>query len=117
MSDHLPGACSGGQRQRAGLCRALINEPRVLIGDEPNGSLNSAMSAAVLDLIDEAHASGTIVLLVTHAPVVAARADLVLVLVDGAIADDVDLRELAGAEEGADGRRERVAQLMLARGV
>ena len=90
---------SGGQLQRAGICRALINDPGIVLADEPTGALNSATALQILDLLGEIHASGTTLVMVTHDAQVAARADRVLVLVDGQIAEDLPL----GRYEEADG--------------
>lgn len=79
---------SGGQLQRIGICRALINEPAVVLGDEPTGALDSTAAAEVLDILGEVNAEGTTVVLVTHDPAVAARADRVLSMVDGRIVGD-----------------------------
>ena len=90
---------SGGQLQRAGICRALINDPGIVFADEPTGALNSATALQILDLLGEIHASGTTLVMVTHDSQVAARADRVLVLVDGQITEDL----LLGRYEEADG--------------
>ena len=82
---------SGGQLQRAGICRALINNPGIVFADEPTGALNSATALQILDLLGEVHASGTTLVMVTHDAQVAARADRVLVLVDGRIEEDLSL--------------------------
>ena len=82
---------SGGQLQRAGICRALINEPGIVFADEPTGALNSATAAQILDLLGEVHASGTTLVVVTHDARVAARADRVLLLVDGGVVEDLAL--------------------------
>ena len=82
---------SGGQLQRAGICRALINDPGIVFADEPTGALNSATALQILDLLGEVHASGTTLVMVTHDAQVAARADRVLVLVDGRIEEDLRL--------------------------
>ena len=82
---------SGGQLQRAGICRALINDPGIVFADEPTGALNSAAALQILDLLGQVHASGTTLVMVTHDARVAARADRVLVLVDGSIAEDTAL--------------------------
>ena len=82
---------SGGQLQRAGICRALINDPGIVFADEPTGALNSATALQILDLLGEVHASGTTLVMVTHDAQVAARADRVLVLVDGRIEEDLSL--------------------------
>ena len=84
---------SGGQLQRAGICRALINDPGIVFADEPTGALNSATALQILDLLGQVHASGTTLVMVTHDARVAARADRVLVLVDGSIAEDLALGE------------------------
>ena len=82
---------SGGQLQRAGTCRALINEPGIVFADEPTGALTSATAAQILDLLGEVHASGTPLVVVTHDAQVAARADRVLLLVDGGVVEDLAL--------------------------
>lgn len=79
---------SGGQLQRIGICRALVNDPAVIFGDEPTGALDSAVAAQILDLLAEIHASGTTLILVTHDARVAARSERVIVLKDGRIAAD-----------------------------
>jgi putative ABC transport system ATP-binding protein len=85
-ADALPGALSGGERQRVAIARALANEPRVLLADEPTGSLDSTAGASVLELLDQVRASrGTTILVVTNDDVVAAHADRVLRLRDGVI--------------------------------
>jgi putative ABC transport system ATP-binding protein len=88
LADRDVSEASGGQLQRIGICRALINEPRVVLGDEPTGALDSAAATEVLDILGEINADGTTVVLVTHDPSVAARADRVLYMVDGRIVAD-----------------------------
>lgn len=78
---------SGGQIQRAAICRALACEPRILFADEPTGALNSAMSQEVMDALVQAHRGGTTVVMVTHDPACAARADRVVYLRDGYLVD------------------------------
>ena len=89
---------SGGQLQRAGICRALINDPGIVFADEPTGALNSATALQILDLLGQVHASGTTLVMVTHDAQVAARADRVLVLVDGRIVEDLSLGRYEEAE-------------------
>lgn len=106
---------SGGQLQRASICRALINDPEIVIGDEPTGALNSASAAQVLDIMGEIRARGTTVVLVTHDPMVAVRADRVLLLADGKITDDVALG--CYSPDAAAERTARVTSLLASRGV
>ncbi|MDU7360798.1 MAG: ABC transporter ATP-binding protein [Propionibacteriaceae bacterium] len=84
---------SGGQLQRVAICRALIGEPDVLFCDEPTGALNSANAMRVMQLIAREAKAGTTVVMVTHDAAVAAFADRVLMLADGAIVGD---RRLTG---------------------
>jgi len=83
-----PSRLSGGEQQRVALARALANEPTLLLADEPTGNLDSASSRDVLKLIAKAHRNGQAILLVTHDARVASRADRVINLFDGMIADD-----------------------------
>lgn len=76
---------SGGQLQRASICRALATEPVILFADEPTGALNSRMTQEVLDTLSEAHALGMTIVMVTHDAACAARADRVVYLRDGAV--------------------------------
>ena len=69
---------SGGQLQRAGICRALMNDPRILFGDEPTGALNSKSAQEIMDIFTEINAQGTAVMLVTHDARIAARTERVL---------------------------------------
>ena len=76
---------SGGQLQRVGICRALINKPDIIFGDEPTGALNSKASGEIMDLLGGVHRDGTSVMLVTHDVKVASRAERVLFMMDGRI--------------------------------
>ena len=86
--DHRPDQLSGGQMQRAAIARALVLQPALLLADEPTGNLDSKSAADVLALIDEVHAGGQTVVLVTHDPDVAARAPRQVRLRDGRIEHD-----------------------------
>lgn len=91
---------SGGQLQRAGICRALMSDPEILFGDEPTGALNSAAARDVMDLLSQINAGGTAILLITHDAGVAARADRVLFLQDGKIVRETKLGKFSEAELG-----------------
>ncbi|MFJ7406692.1 MULTISPECIES: ABC transporter ATP-binding protein [unclassified Lysinibacillus] len=85
---------SGGQLQRAGICRALISNPKIIFGDEPTGALNSKSAQEIMDIITEINAEGTAVLLVTHDPKIAARTDRILFMRDGKIVDEIQFNRL-----------------------
>jgi putative ABC transport system ATP-binding protein len=91
---YLPAELSGGQRQRVAIARALSNDPLVVLADEPTGNLDSAATVEVLRLFDEVRAAGQTLVVVTHDPRIAAVADRVISMRDGAFADD---SRLAGA--------------------
>lgn len=90
---------SGGELQRACLCRALINQPKILFADEPTGALNSAAANDVMKEFTAANNDGTTVLMVTHSERVAARSDRVLYLVDGGILGELDLGKMNAESE------------------
>jgi ABC-type lipoprotein export system ATPase subunit len=99
--DHLPSALSGGQRQRVAVARALSNAPDVLLADEPTGNLDTAATADVLRLLDQLHRDGHTIVIVTHDNRVAATADRMLSMRDGALVDET---MLAGGPRGNLGR-------------
>lgn len=90
---------SGGELQRAGICRALINQPKILFGDEPTGALNSKATNDVLDLLNNIHQKGTTILLVTHNIKVAARSQRVIYIRDGMIIDEKVIKGFDHSEE------------------
>lgn len=87
VADHDIRKVSGGQLQRAAICRAMINYPDILFGDEPTGALNSSSTKEVMDILHQINSDGTTILLVTHDSKVASRADRVIYLEDGKIKD------------------------------
>jgi putative ABC transport system ATP-binding protein len=89
-ADHRPDELSGGEQQRVAIARALVNQPSILLADEPTGALDSQTGAEVLDLIDRLHTQGLTVITVTHDPRVAQRAQRVITLSDGVITSDAE---------------------------
>ncbi|WP_028645779.1 ABC transporter ATP-binding protein [Nocardioides sp. URHA0020] len=87
-TENRPGELSGGQQQRVAVARALVTEPALILADEPTGNLDSGSTADVLDLLDELHASGRTIVLITHEHDVAARASRRLIISDGRITSD-----------------------------
>jgi len=86
--EHRPNELSGGQRQRVAIARALVNEPSILLADEPTGNLDSSTSAEIMDVFRDLHAQGQTVVMVTHEHDIAAHAARVVTLRDGVIATD-----------------------------
>ena len=82
---------SGGQLQRAGICRALMSEPEIVFGDEPTGALNTKTAKEIMELFTKINRDGIAILLVTHDPNIAARTERVLFLCDGEIVDECRL--------------------------
>jgi ABC-type lipoprotein export system ATPase subunit len=103
---HLPSALSGGERQRVAIARALSNEPQVVLADEPTGNLDSAATLDVLRLLDSLRSAGQTLLVVTHDSRIAATADRLISMRDGAFVEETrlthgtsgSLGELAGLE-------------------
>lgn len=96
---------SGGQLQRACICRSMINHPKIIFADEPTGSLNKQNSIEVMEELNRINADGTSILLVTHDMKVASKCERVLYIEDGNIRDEITLGKLNMTEE--PGRRER----------
>ncbi len=108
-TEHKPNELSGGQKQRVAISRATVMDPGLLLADEPTGNLDNRSGAQVLDLLGEFHADGRTLIVVTHDPSVARRADRVVVMRDGEIAKRVkgsevgDLTSLFELDRPAEG--------------
>jgi putative ABC transport system ATP-binding protein len=85
---HRPNELSGGQRQRVAIARALVNDPSLILADEPTGNLDSATSSEIMSLFDELHKRGNTIILVTHENDIAMHAHRAIRLLDGKIASD-----------------------------
>lgn len=94
---HRPNELSGGQRQRVAIARALVNEPSILLADEPTGNLDSVNGEAVMGLLQELHRGGATICMVTHDPRYEKHADRSVHLFDGRVVEELDHRTAAAA--------------------
>jgi len=101
---------SGGQLQRAGICRALISSPSMIFGDEPTGALNSTSAEEIMGILASINQEGTTVMLVTHDPKIAARTERILFMSDGSIISELRLPQFTGKDLNV--RMAKVATMM-----
>jgi putative ABC transport system ATP-binding protein len=87
-TDHVPSHMSGGEQQRVSIARALVNEPQILLADEPTGNLDQKTGGMILDLLKSLHAEGHTILLVTHDINIGKMGERIINLVDGKISED-----------------------------
>jgi putative ABC transport system ATP-binding protein len=87
--DHKPNELSGGEKQRVAIARALVNNPSIILADEPTGNLDSKTSFEILDIFEELHRRSNTIILITHEPDIAERAKRIIRLKDGMIESDV----------------------------
>ncbi|MCL4137494.1 UNVERIFIED_CONTAM: hypothetical protein GTU68_049292 [Idotea baltica] len=104
-SHHKPNELSGGQRQRVAVARALVNNPSILLADEPTGNLDTKTSYEIMELFEDIHASGNTIIMVTHEEDIAQYAHRIIRLRDGLVESDI-------VNENPTNPREMAAQLL-----
>jgi putative ABC transport system ATP-binding protein len=95
--EHKPNELSGGQRQRVAIARALVNDPSIILADEPTGNLDTKTSIEIMGIFEEIHRNGNTVILVTHEPEIAAHAHRAIRLRDGLVESDILNDDIASA--------------------
>lgn len=110
LENHNVNEASGGQLQRAGICRALMNNPKIIFCDEPTGALNSKSAQEIMDIFKAINENGTTIVMVTHDAMVASRSERTLFLHDGKIINELNLSKYNG--DNLNNRLEKVTQCM-----
>lgn len=110
LAEHNITQASGGQLQRIAICRALINNPDILFGDEPTGALNSKSTHEIMDILGDINATGTTILLVTHDVKVAARSERVLFMMDGNLVANKNIGKYDRDKQDLKARESRLGQ-------
>ena len=90
---HRPNELSGGQRQRVAIARALVNNPSIVLADEPTGNLDSVTSEEIMSVMEDMHDLGQTIVLITHEPHIAAHANRQIHLLDGLIERDIETKK------------------------
>ena len=100
--DHKPNELSGGQRQRVAIARALVNDPAIILADEPTGNLDTKTSIEIMGIFEEIHKKGNTVILVTHEPDIAEHAHRIIRRRDGLVETDVRNKNVVSAYDPTD---------------
>lgn len=113
LASHDITQASGGQLQRAAICRALINQPEIVFGDEPTGALNSKTAEEIMEILADMNRAGTTILVVTHDIKVAARTERVLYMLDGSLVGEKQLGKFDKEKHDARSREELLSRWLL----
>ncbi len=116
LADNNITQASGGQLQRVGICRALINDPDIIFGDEPTGALNSKATTEIMTILAEINKKGTTIMLVTHDAKVAAKTERVLYMVDGNIVAQKKMRKYDAKHDNIKEREETILKWLVENG-
>ena len=116
LANHHITQGSGGQLQRAAICRALINDPDIIFGDEPTGALDSKSSAEMMSILAEINQQGTTIILVTHDAKVAAKTERVLFMVDGNVVAEKQMGKYDAQHDDIKTREESIMKWLVENG-
>lgn len=116
LADNNITQASGGQLQRAGICRALINDPDIIFGDEPTGALDTKSTSEIMSILADINEKGTTVMIVTHDIKVAAKTERVLYMVDGKIATEKKLPKYNASNNDSKEREETIMRWLVKNG-
>lgn len=108
---------SGGQLQRAGICRALINDPDIIFGDEPTGALDSKSAGEIMSILADINKQGTTVMLVTHDVKVAAKSERILYMLDGNIVAQKKMPKYDAQHHDMKEREESIMKWLVENGI
>jgi putative ABC transport system ATP-binding protein len=117
IAEHTSTQGSGGQLQRVGICRALINNPDIIFGDEPTGALDSKATEEIMSILAEINKKGTTVMLVTHDVKVAAQTERILFMVDGKIVSQKKMRKYDAQRDDRKEREENIMKWLMENGL
>jgi len=115
LADNDVTQASGGELQRAAICRALINNPKMIFGDEPTGALNSKTANEIMDIFQDINNQGTTIMIVTHDARVASKTERVLYMIDGKIEGEYKLGKLSNVDDTKN-REAKLSQWLLTMG-